>query len=1192
MLDINCVDYSPKHFGLVAANNKHPHIFDITNPDTDDVIVLKTNHSRVSTCLAFNTGDVLAVGLERIKNHHGVHVYDNPTMSRNYRSYLNNDHINSLKFIPREPFNLLAGTSTGLKEIDLRMPSSGLGAAKGSSSSKSSAIYSIPTSYTNYLDVGPFSDFFFSSVSNDKNGKIAIWDRRYLVKNGISSAGTAGGDISDDNQSATSSVGKLANPVIELSNIFNDEPYIKKNVVPCYRFSPWNYNEVTTLLHPTKANSLLKRWSFGYEVLQPHDSYANVNSDNEFHNIDSLFVSKAKDITDVGRMLSFDYCKSSNDNYYGSMVVLKLSGKVAKFPIVDGDSAIKFNNFNSVVVGLGNRLFLEEATRPSAETTRPVGLGLLLLEENSHGGNKELISPSKKANITKKSDLSKLDGVGKVTAKGNESILDSEKRSSYDEDLDVVDEEEEDDDEEANDDDDQGTDDDKTEDGLPNLAALIMKPAYEVLLNDIATVMYKRALNNYNLTDLYQNSELFSQFNKKYIMDDSYLNSNYEQLRICWKWLYYSNQNCLKYLTVQNGLNISFEGIYNIWDGISEVLKNEKRRVNVATFFRESKTKKPEKAFLATLDKILSLVHKPGQAYVSTINTKTAKPTQRKYCLFSCGWFITNKEFDAKIQKLIKLKYYEKAAGLCVFQNDVLRAIEILSSVPDEPRDSVQEGYNSFSDLRIIAAAMMGFYNRNMEKVTIDDNESSVYNYYDNSSAVVAGEPLWKEQCRRLARTLPSPYLRAIFAYLTDRNWQDVLEEQSLALKEKLLIALKFLPDDKLTEYLRNVTKDAIKAGNPEGIMLTGLTKKGLSLLQSYNDRYADIQTVALISAFAVPRFFDDFRADSWIGSYCDLLNSWKLFKIRAKFDIARRKLSKNYLYVNKVGGASGGVAGNNNIGSINVSEPRSANSADPSLPNSMQDFFFDDNSSTKSSIIGNSAAANSTSSLFSDSTNNNGNGNVNGNGNLPLDNTLTNNNLSNLNTPFFLPKKQRQLYLKCIQCDRDISHLLHNRKPHGADGDGDDTNTKGKKNIRGGQFSNRNKAQSAAAATAAQKAANAAAAEANASGNGNAAGATAGGVIAGQNNKDKSTVTCVCGASLPKCSICLYSLGAPIQYSSSTYTDAKGILKNEEFFRDWGSFCLNCNHGMHAKHADDWFSNHSVCPVPDCNCHCIIDNL
>lgn len=894
MLDVNDISYSPTQFGLVAANDKHPNLFDITNPELDP-IVLKTNNSRVSTCLEFSGQGKLAVGLEKQKNHHGLHIYDGPLQSKTYRSYLNNEHVHSAKFLSHNI--VIAGTSSGVKEVDLRSKDTN---------------YSVVTPCTNYIDVGP-TENFFSSVSNDEDGNLSIFDRRNVAK-----------------------------PVLELANVFSGELYIKKNIVPCYRFTSWNYRELTTLHHPTRADSLLKRWDFG--------SYESVGD---------LFVSKVKDVANIGRIVSFDGCRSDQDGFYGSMVLLSLSGKVTKMPILDGDSAIRFNNYNSLLISNGNELKIQGPVAQEIEETVPE------VEE-----------------------LAEPDMV--LQADTEEPPQQQEEKEPEE----------------------------------PVKAFVSLTPAFEILQNDIASVMYKRALIDYNLTDLYQNSDLFSEFNKNFQNEsNNYVNSNYEQLRICWKWLYHSNKNCTEGITVQNGLDISYEGIYNLWTGINEIVTDEQRRFNKQVFYKESRSKNDERGFLNTLEKCLNLIHKPGKLYVSTIHTTTNKQVQRKYCLFSCGWYITKKEFDIKIGKLMELEFYEKAAGLSVFQGDVLGAIKILSSVPD---GEDQEKILKNSKLRIIAAAMMGFYNR-----TIDVDEEE-------------GEPLWKEQCRKLANSLGSPYLRAIFTYLTERDWQEVLEEPALALKEKLLIALKFLPDDKLTEYLKTVTFEAIIKGSPDGIMLTGLTKKGLSLLQSYNDRYTDIQTVALISAFTVPRFFNDTRAENWIGSYCDLLNSWKLFQIRAKFNIAHRKLSKNYLYVNK------------NL-----------------IVNNSLELLFEETAGSK-----------------------------------------------NYNPPFFLPKKQRQLYLKCIQCDNDISYLLRSKKQN---------------------YSKK---------------------------------------VSGIQTKDKSTVTCVCGASLPKCAICLYSLGAPIRYSDAKETTS-------DYFRDWATFCLNCNHGMHSKHADEWFDSHRTCPVPDCNCKC-----
>lgn len=42
-------------------------------------------------------------------------------------------------------------------------------------------------------------------------------------------------------------------------------------------------------------------------------------------------------------------------------------------------------------------------------------------------------------------------------------------------------------------------------------------------------------------------------------------------------------------------------------------------------------------------------------------------------------------------------------------------------------------------------------------------------------------------------------YLRAIFAYLSSSSWQDVLEEEAMALVDRLSVALRFLSDDEVS---------------------------------------------------------------------------------------------------------------------------------------------------------------------------------------------------------------------------------------------------------------------------------------------------------------------------------------------------------------------------------------------------------
>lgn len=48
------------------------------------------------------------------------------------------------------------------------------------------------------------------------------------------------------------------------------------------------------------------------------------------------------------------------------------------------------------------------------------------------------------------------------------------------------------------------------------------------------------------------------------------------------------------------------------------------------------------------------------------------------------------------------------------------------------------------------------------------------------------------------------------------------------------------------------------------------------------------MQSAALVSSFVVPRYFRDSRVTRWIDSYRKLLNTWKLYTVRAHFDVAR----------------------------------------------------------------------------------------------------------------------------------------------------------------------------------------------------------------------------------------------------------------------------------------------------------------
>lgn len=510
----------------------------------------------------------------------------------------------------------------------------------------------------------------------------------------------------------------------------------------------------------------------------------------------------------------------------------------------------------------------------------------------------------------------------------------------------------------------------------------------KTMASDICTTIRKRAVSGY----------AFDFDTNVRVLEELESIDNQQFLRNTWKWLALAKKSLDKGTMVSQGIDLGYQGVLGIWRGFDE-LRDQNRF--------SSEMGSPTDQWFSNA--IKAIVSNKGQKTAGiNIPSNSERKAQRKLCLIVSGWYLADTEFEEKLSVLVSLGFYEKAAGWAVFHGNVNRAIEILASSKKER-------------LRLISTAVAG------------------YLAYKTSNV---NSP-WKDQCRKMASELDDPYLRAIFAFIADNDWWDVLDEHSLPLRERLGVALRFLSDKDLTVYLNRVADTVVSKGELEGLILTGITPRGIDLLQSYVDRTSDVQTAALITAFGVPRYFMDERVNHWLACYRDLLNSWGLFSVRARFDVNRTKLSRN------------------------------------------------------------------------------------GAGALTL-------------TP--APK---QVFLQCIRCNKNIS---------------------------------KNRAGGGASATS--------------SANGGSSAPNNNSMLLKQFNKmamktHTSEITACphCGAPLPRCSICLLTLGTPIPLDEPM-SDAPEV-RAVNHFRERFTFCLSCNHGAHAHHAEEWFSKHYVCPVPDCNCRC-----
>ncbi|XP_038044878.1 GATOR complex protein MIOS-like [Patiria miniata] len=232
---------------------------------------------------------------------------------------------------------------------------------------------------------------------------------------------------------------------------------------------------------------------------------------------------------------------------------------------------------------------------------------------------------------------------------------------------------------------------------------------------------------------------------------------------------------------------------------------------------------------------------------------------ERSAALQLCGWEFDQDDvtFNAFINRLMEDNEYERAAAICVFQLRIKQAIDELNKV------TTDASQNSYSSLSGIAMALAGFTQQR--------------------------NTLWCKMCSTLRQKLTHPYLRAMFGFLTasDDTFDVVLKETGLNIEDRVAFACLFLNDQQLPIFIDELTSDAIQNGKLEGMLLVGLTKDCVELLQSYVDRTADIQTASWVAVHALPsELRKDQRVTHWIESYRSLLDTWRLWHQRARFDV------------------------------------------------------------------------------------------------------------------------------------------------------------------------------------------------------------------------------------------------------------------------------------------------------------------
>ncbi|KZS98492.1 hypothetical protein SISNIDRAFT_448741 [Sistotremastrum niveocremeum HHB9708] len=401
------------------------------------------------------------------------------------------------------------------------------------------------------------------------------------------------------------------------------------------------------------------------------------------------------------------------------------------------------------------------------------------------------------------------------------------------------------------------------------------RTGFRALQDDVSLLMKRRALRGYGLQ---------SPYNPVAARDDP---MHGKALSEIWRWLNYSGEITDKHMSNQSGYDFTFQGVQTIWEGFTpttnfnalsqsltprnaahlELENNYPDGSSLSPSVSRAKVRKsrspapigPHGSYVAAVTSLAS--RKDPERWSSRSTVLTAKANQRKLALQLCGFGESDDDLAA-ITRWDQEGKRRKAACWAVFSGQTKMALDLLTKSNDE-RD------------RLVAGMLAVF------------SETGGSNLMDKT-------PHLKEQYSRIIPALEDPYLRAMLYHLALEDWSEVLDEELLPLRERVALAIKFLSDSDLSEYLRRQTEQAKKRGDILGLILTGLTPAGMDLLQSYVDLTGDVQTAAVMASLVFPMKVNDSRAERWIETYRTLLDYWKLFHHRCQFDIQRGQILRD----------------------------------------------------------------------------------------------------------------------------------------------------------------------------------------------------------------------------------------------------------------------------------------------------------
>ncbi|KAI1854558.1 hypothetical protein JX266_000676 [Neoarthrinium moseri] len=829
-------DWSPSIPGLVAVGTASGIVNLLRIDDNSNAYMeLNLRVSRLCHAVAFNTGNLLAVGLERVRNDQCLHIWDvnrvssldpntpgfpldNSTILEPYQRLEPSVAVSSVKFFEDSPQTLAVGIKNqGIRVYDLRDPHG--------------SVINYQTRLNNNLAIDYADQNYFASSALDHPGVI-IWDRRAMSRQLSSQVYV---DALDNDHLPWGASLRIDKAIDVRPEQFED----KHSLIRSLRFCRDQRGSLAVLSRTGQLRVIDTQKEFTTSEVEFEGSPELLQARRSYE----LDLNHSSQDKKNDRIVSFDWVTLESPALKPRALVLRANGA---FDILE-----KPTNSTDHIYNYHGLMRFEQQQEPTM--SGPMLVQQALSDIPIFGEHKvdvdeliqKAIQPSTTPRDLVQDAIATTEMLPESISKGTSiaqklqdlrSFSKNNLRSSKSQ-----------------------SQKDRQHESIEDLTQ-----SMDDLLSGRSAPPSNRQLHEKLLTSgldtrgfpqqaqiILDHVALF-RANSRYLFDFTInrdVVSDDPWLRDLWDWVAGAERDATDGDMTAQGLDLSYMGARTIW--ANDLGEEASTRLTEGVAIPDRRT---WERCLQTISQKLRLPKYDG--------AETKWPSHRQACIRICGLGRTSQTALSDYAKTPASErnssWHTMATAHALFQGNTDQAIQLLKKASTE-----------YPELLFVSLALqlVGRGDAGLAKEQLD---------FDDAVA-----------------SKTDPYLRAISSLIATGDWEIIANQESLPLRERTFVAFRYFDDDKLTKWLDKQVTKAMHTGDIEGIILTGITDKLVDIFATYIEKFNDVQTATLVLSICAPRYIDDYRCLVWRNAYRAYLQRHKAFFQRTKFEVESTKRSK-----------------------------------------------------------------------------------------------------------------------------------------------------------------------------------------------------------------------------------------------------------------------------------------------------------